>query len=149
LNLPVYCDPILSKEVEMLARKIVGTTANGEIQGFARLVADAHIDLRRVRQARHKLLSDALSDPCYESEATFLKKLALVRHHAHVAGPFTPMPDDVAEFLHSKPEGPCKLASIVLEKGRQLRALDRYERRARSRRKFAIRALDAARAELS
>jgi hypothetical protein len=55
------------------------------------------------------------------------------------------MPENVMEFLNSKPEGPYKFATILADKTRQLLAVDRYERRALSRRKFAIRAFDAAR----
>jgi hypothetical protein len=56
-----------------------------------------------------------------------------------------PMSEKVMEFLNSKPEGPYKFATILADKTRQLLALDRYERRALSRPKFAIRAFDAAR----
>jgi len=48
----------------------------------------------------------------------------------------TPMPDEVMEFLNSKPEGSYKFATILADKTRQLLALDRYERRALSRRKL-------------
>jgi hypothetical protein len=145
LSLPVYSDPILSEEVEALAREIIGTDANPEMQELARRIAEAQIDLRRVRQARHQILSQALSDPDYESEAMRRKKSALVFRCLRRFDPRMSMPENVMGFLNSKPEGPYKFATILADKTRQLFALDRYERRALSRRKFAIRAFDAAR----
>jgi hypothetical protein len=144
LSLPVYSDRALSEEVEALAREIVGTDTSAEKQELARRIAEAQIDLRRVRYVRHQLLSQALGDPDYESEATLRTKVALAVRRLRRYGPSTPMPDDVMEFLNSKPEGPYKLATVLADKTRQLLALDRYERRALSRRKFAIRAFDAA-----
>jgi len=82
----------------------------------------------------------ALSDPDYKSAVRVRQQFALVRRCARVDGPFAPMPYDVVRFLYSKPEGPFKLALILSDKARQLQAIDRYERRAHSRRKFAIRA---------
>ena len=67
LSLPVCSNPALSEEVETLAREIAGPGANAETQDLARQVAEAQIDLRRVRYARHKLLSDALADPHYDN----------------------------------------------------------------------------------
>ena len=40
----------------------------------------------------------------------------------------------VVNFVTSMPEGPQKLATILSQKVRQLRAMDRYERRVLSRR---------------
>jgi hypothetical protein len=145
LSLPVYSDPVLSEEVEALAREIAGRGANAEIHQLARRIAEAQIDLQRVRYARHQLFSQALSDPDYESEVMLRKKSALAIRYAQHFGPSTPMPENVMKFLDSKSEGPHKFATILADKTRQLFALDRYERRALSRRKFAIRAFDAAR----
>jgi hypothetical protein len=144
LSLPVHSDPVLSEEVEALARDIVGTDTSTELQKLARRIAEAQIDLRRVRHARHQLFSQALSDPDYESEVMLRKKSALVIRYAQRFDLRRPMPANVTQFLNSKPEGPYKFATILADKTRQLFALDRYERRALSRRKFAIRAFDAA-----
>lgn len=132
----------MSEEVEALAQEIAGTDVNAERMEFARRIAEAQIDLRRVRHARHQLFSETLSDPAYESEAMQRKKLATVVHCMRDAGAHAPMPDEVMKFLNSKPEGPHKFATILSDQARQLLALDRYERRALSRRKFAIRAFD-------
>ena len=58
LSLPVCSDPVLWGQVEELAREIAGGDSNPEIRQSARLTAEAQIDLLRVRQARHQLLTD-------------------------------------------------------------------------------------------
>ena len=54
--------------MEALAREIIGTESNPEMLELARRIAEAQIDLRRVRHVRHQILSQALIDPDYESE---------------------------------------------------------------------------------
>jgi hypothetical protein len=144
LSLPIYCDPALSEEVEALAREIAGTDANAEIQELARRVAEAQIDLRRVRRARHQFLTRTLAEPYYDSRANMRVKLALLGRLVGKNPPEIPL-DTLMAFVASTPERPQKLATIVSEEAKQLLAMDRYERRALSRRKFAVRAFDAAR----
>ena len=60
LSLSVFADPVLSEQVEALAREIAGEPTNDDIYQLARHIAEAQIDLQRVRGARHQLLCDAL-----------------------------------------------------------------------------------------
>jgi hypothetical protein len=138
LSLPVCSDPALSEEVEALAREIAGIEADAKIQDLARRVAEAQIDLRRVRYARHQLLSRALSNSNYDSRDNERKNVALLGTLLRGKAPDMPM-EAVAEYLTSTPEGPQKFAILL-----SLLAMDRYERRALLRRKIAIQAFDEA-----
>jgi hypothetical protein len=125
LSLSVYSDPLVSEEVETLAREIAGPDANAEIQDLARQIAEAQIDLRRVRCARHQFLTQTSAEP-----------------------PGAPL-QAAEKFVTSVPEGPHKFATLLSQEAKQLLRMDRYERRALSRRKFAIRAFDAARRQVA
>jgi hypothetical protein len=78
LSIPVRSNQALSEEVEALAHEIAGPDADPAIQNLARQVADAQVDLRRVRDRRHRLLSDALNDQHYDSRANIHRKLKLL-----------------------------------------------------------------------
>jgi hypothetical protein len=155
LSLPVLADRALSEDVEALACEIAGEGATPEIHAPARRIAEAHIDLRRVRSARHDLLTGALNDPDYDSPARKRKnaKLAIevdklkaqLELNPHLTPLISSLLTRLESSLQSSPEGPQKFATILADMTQRLAAMDRYERRALSRRKFAIRAFDAAR----
>jgi hypothetical protein len=145
LSLPVCSNPALSEEVETLAREIAGPGANAETQELARQVAEAQIDLRRVRCARHRFLSDALSDQYYDSHANVRMKTKVIGDLLRAKGPAMSMAA-LEKFVTSTPQGPHKFGTILSQEAKHLLAMDRYERRALSRRKSAIRAFDEARA---
>jgi hypothetical protein len=51
LSIPVLADGGLSKEVEVLARKMVGSCTSANVLACARRVAEAQVDLERARRA--------------------------------------------------------------------------------------------------
>ena len=111
LAVPIWSDAALAAEAIALAKHIAGPAASAGVMAHAIEVADAQIEVVRVRRWRHDLMRKHLSDL-----------------------------DD-----SDGPDSKCKKASIVANLATQLQSLDRYERRAVSRRNRAIQSLDAAR----
>jgi hypothetical protein len=135
---------MLAKEIEALARAIAGPGAGVEMLERANKVAEAQIDLQRVRSARHQLLTRALGGPNFESSARVRKKARLLSSLLRLRAPEIRM-ETLEAYLTSTPEGPSKFTMVLSEHIKQLTAIDRYERRTLSRRKFAIREFDSGR----
>jgi hypothetical protein len=137
LNMPVAIDPGLGDEIERLAKLIARDADDpGRLQG-ARRIAEAQIDVMRVRRARLALLSDPGARSPKLSWRDIRRRIAALKRR--------PDPEEAFEAMNElietrKSEG----AERTLVEGlpflaAQLAKLDRYERRALSRRKTTIR----------
>jgi hypothetical protein len=62
LNVSVLSDPSLAPQAEAMARKIAGPEAEAEAMEFARRIAEAQVDLNRVRNCRCRLILGILSN---------------------------------------------------------------------------------------
>jgi hypothetical protein len=139
LSLPIASDPGFAAEVAAFTRAIAGPLADAGRLARAMRVAEAEIDLKRIRACRDHLLTAPLAPrrpdlvaqlreiPAHDVEER-LRAIAVWQD-----GPSQP-PDPI----------PPNVCEAIAHRAKAIRALERYERRALSRRKAAIRQFDAA-----
>ncbi len=113
---------------------------------LARRVAEAQVDVMRVRRARHHMIAGALANPRYRSPRHLRRHVAMLGGVVDLLTRGLPVPDDMRKAAFGRPQGALKFALILADLADRLARLDRYERRALSRRKAAVQEFDAARA---
>jgi hypothetical protein len=143
LSIPALSDPNLSPQIEELAQQILGGSADSELLNIARTIALAQIDLWRVKRTRHLLILNQLSLTYYsQSNEQRRQTIRLIKEALKFEAKHG-YPMDIPVPLPAK--GDRKFALVIADLTRELAAINRYESRARSRRKFAVRKFDATR----
>ena len=139
LSLPVSVDPQLSAQAERLAELIAGSDASVGRMYEARLIAEAQMELQRVRRLR----LERFAQPSLVNKPVTLKSLRVMIKlvEANIADEWEQMRivERFEQDLLPEVESPLeqKIEAVI----RSFSKLDRYERRALSKRKFAIRRL--------
>jgi hypothetical protein len=147
LSIPVCKEPSLSIRAEEIAVKLAGPDADETLLDRARAIGEAQVDLNRVRARRNALISQSLADPQYQPLSAYkrqVRKMRTIDRVQRILGRSFDL-DDIEPLVVLKPvKDDEKFATVVEDRIRELAALDRYERRAISKRKSAIRAFDSA-----
>jgi len=115
LSLPIDFDPRLSDQIRSLVLKISGASADFQTHELATRIAEAQLDLRRIRDVRRQSLSRVLSDLKEDSAANKLVG-SKQRRSARLSRP--------------------KIAPSLVENLKLLLATERYQQRALSRAKL-------------
>jgi hypothetical protein len=146
LAVPLGADPSFLERIEALSRLIAGEGAAAARLALARRVAEAQVDLDRVRAARFALLSHGVGvetwdpagmRPCAPDPGTATPAAAGERPAGRGKMPLQ------ARSGLPLADAPGPVGAVLHDVARWLASLERYEARARSRRRSAVRALDA------
>jgi hypothetical protein len=137
LTLSINSTAAFAKQLDTLVHKIAGDSEDAIVLERARAIAQAELELARVRRAKVALIERAsafgeLDPPRLSSSVTQINRVI----NALERGSFLPKSIDASATMPS--QEPDRSAEAVRRVLPELRKLERYERRAAARRDRAI-----------
>ena len=78
LTISVWNEPALALQVEAIALRIAGPNEEANALEWARRIAEAQVDLNRVRSLRRQAIARMLSDPCCDSSLEPMQRIRLI-----------------------------------------------------------------------
>lgn len=137
LSVSSLTDPCWAPEAIALACSLVSDNASPVLRELAYKFAAAQIDLVRVSLARHQIVTEMLTDEGFEpARQRKLREAVFANQRYLPQGSF----ERLMTALSGTPAGDEKTALVFCELTDKLIRLERYERRALSRRRHAMRA---------
>ena len=137
LTLSVTPTTAVAKQLDKLVRKIAGDSEDAIVLERARAIAQAELDLARVRRAKLALIERASAfgelDPPQLTVAQLIRMA-----NAFDRGKLTIVPKPIDALATMPSQEPDRSAEAIRRVLPELRKLERYERRAAARRDRAI-----------
>lgn len=137
LSIPLHLDPAENARIQSLAGVINEKADDLTFVGLAEQIAEAQLEILRVRKLRQQLLMDSVSLKGTVADKHIEEFLRAAKTQEAVEGSINPSNKKIVT------QSNFNLVEKITHIADQLFRLDRYEQRALSRRKFLIREYDA------
>jgi hypothetical protein len=145
LSRSISTNTAFAKQVETLAQEMAGDSDDGSVLDCARAVAEAELDLERIRQTKVALIERVRAFGGLE-RPEICRSVTQIARFLKARGIF--IPPKVIDPLATIPsEEPARTADAMRRVLPELLKLDRYERRAFARREGALRRLSRAKSQ--
>jgi hypothetical protein len=145
LAVPICHDPDFSPMVDKVAQEIAGSPASSTVMQLARLAAEAQLDVIRCRQARCRTVEAKQNETADIYDALFSDPpvmffLLRKRYSGLPTQGLDDLPEEKLDYYLDRAKSRCRRALA-----KEFIAIDRYERRALTRRNRALQDLDCQR----